>query len=90
MSRPPEIATGCWTLTGGNKELGYVVPDDHVPGMFRTIAANGRVSDMMSLSDAKDALVAMAGLRWQKEQRRESALPAGWTRVLRTPKRAEA
>ncbi len=91
MSRLKDETLGCWVLTGGSQELGFVVPDDHVPGMCRTIDRNGRVSEMMTLGDAKDALVeAASGLKWQKEQRRESPLPAGWTKILRAPKRAEA
>ena len=40
--------------------LATVVPDDRWPGMWRIASPDGRLSDMVNLSRAKDAAVAIA------------------------------
>ena len=46
----------------GAKDTGAaVVPDDRWPGMWRVRTPDGRVSDMVNLTRAKDATPAWAG-----------------------------
>jgi hypothetical protein len=50
-----------WRLKIGNRLTGIVVwPDSKWPGMWRIHAPDGRISDMVNLSRAKDAAISWA------------------------------
>ena len=62
-----------WQLDGGNllllcnrRRVGRVVPDSRYPKMYRSVRADGRLSDMANLSRAKDAALgaAIRDLAW--------------------------
>lgn len=50
-----------WRLRIGTRLSGFFVrPDSKWPGMWRIHAPNGRISDMVNLSRARDACLAQA------------------------------
>jgi hypothetical protein len=55
-----------WILWQGRRRMGRVVPDAVSPGLYRSVKAGGRLSDMANLSWSKDAVVAaaMRELEW--------------------------
>ena len=64
----------------GRKRTGFrVVEDDRYPGMYRVRYPDGRLSDMVNLSRAKDAVLGMAHLgggevgHWDSRQTRAEA-----------------
>jgi hypothetical protein len=57
----------CWTRDGPDwvlrlkqRKLGRVFTDDRHPGMWRSRRADGRLSDVANLSQAKNAVLAAA------------------------------
>jgi hypothetical protein len=49
-----------WRLFAGRRRFGRVVPDDKHPGMWRSVLAAGRLSDMANLSWARNAVLEVA------------------------------
>jgi len=50
-----------WLLQIGSRQSGFFVcPDETYPTMWRIHAPDGRISDMVNLSRAKDAAIAWA------------------------------
>jgi hypothetical protein len=60
-----------WVLLHKRRRMGRVVPDDEHPGMYRVALARSRLSDMASLSWAKNAVLASATreLEWEANHR---------------------
>jgi hypothetical protein len=56
-----------WVMWCGRRRMGRVVPDNHHPGMYRSVKSGGRLSDMANLSWSKDAVLAaaMRALEWE-------------------------
>jgi hypothetical protein len=76
-----------WVVRHGGTELARVVPDERHPGMWRVRSPDGRLSDMVNLTRAKDAAATMAlavlnqsgdartdGGRAQQKEKRKSAV----------------
>jgi len=61
-----------WRLFAGRRCFGRVVPDAQYPGMWRSVLATGRLSDMANLSWAQNAVlqVAIRELEWAVRRRR--------------------
>ena len=57
---------GNWLLLFNRRRVGRVVPDSRYPKMYRSVRADGRLSDMANLSRAKDAALgaAIRDLAW--------------------------
>lgn len=55
-----------WVLYFGRRRMGRVVPDQHLPNMWRSIRSDGGLSDMANLTWAKNAVVvaAVRELEW--------------------------
>jgi hypothetical protein len=49
-----------WVVRHSGTELTRVVPDKKYPGMWRVRSSDGRLSDMLNLTRAKDAAATMA------------------------------
>ena len=60
-----------WVLWCGRRRMGRVVPDSRQPGMYRSIKAGSRLSDMANLSWIKDAVLgaAVRELEWEVRQK---------------------
>lgn len=75
-----------WRLKIGNRLTGIVVRlDDQYPNMWRIHASDGRISDMVNLSRAKDAAITWARphglggtevIRWDHREMATAASPA--------------
>jgi hypothetical protein len=99
-SRQREDGTA-WALQDGNspRTLVYVVPDAVYAGMWRIAWPDGRLSDMVNLSRAKDAAMAWGQrnapgkdrnrLGWEKHPRKTpaEAPPVRFSRPVGTPMR---
>jgi hypothetical protein len=60
-----------WRLFAGRRRFGDVVPDSKYPGMWRSSKSDGRMSDLASISWAKNAVLeeAVRELEWEARQR---------------------
>lgn len=72
-----------WRLKIGNRLTGYTVrQDDKYPSMWRVHTPNGRISDMVNLTRAKDAAMAACHLggddvpRWEWDPRQSPNVAA--------------
>jgi hypothetical protein len=78
-------SSGEWHLLAGRRRMGRVLPDSKHPGMFRSVLATGRLSDMANLSWAKSTTLDAAAreIEWEVRQRSGNTPPLlGKTRVL--------
>jgi hypothetical protein len=62
-----------WLLRAGRRRLGRVVPDQKHKGLWRSIRADGRLSDIANLSWAKNAVLAAAELELEFEGHQQTA-----------------
>ena len=60
-----------WRLFAGRRRFGDVAPDSKYPGMWRSSKSDGRMSDMASISWAKNAVLeeAIRELKWEGRHR---------------------
>jgi hypothetical protein len=65
-----------WRLFADRRRMGRVVPDQHQPGMFRSVLPFGRLSDIANLSWAKDATLKAASRELEWELGRQAATDA--------------
>jgi hypothetical protein len=73
-----------WRLFAGRRKFGRVVPDRKHHGMWRSVLLTGRLSDMASLSWARNAVLEMAIREVEYEVKTQAATgmhPIGWTQV---------
>jgi hypothetical protein len=61
---------------GSSKLLAEVIPDSTLPGMWRVQLPNGHRTDMVNLSRARDAAMALAVSYLNRQEREESAMGA--------------
>jgi hypothetical protein len=62
-----------WILLAGRRRFGRVVPDSKYPGMWRSVKADGQLSDMSNLSWAKNAVLVAAERELEFEERQRHA-----------------
>ena len=58
-----------WVLLYKRRRMGRVLPDDQHRGMYRSVLSRGRLSDMASLSWAKNAVLVAAERELEFEHR---------------------
>ena len=62
-----------WQLFSDRRRVGHVVPDSQYPGMWRSVRADGQLSDITNLTRAKSAVLDAAERELAFEHRQRSA-----------------